>query len=140
MRIPDADERVLGEQDKGVRALKPSNRFGERVPETFTLCARKQVQDNLAVGGGAEQDIVQLRFELRSIREVPVVTERDLFAAHEDTVERLGVSPLGRTGRRIAIVTDGVDSLKPHQISFCEDVGDEAHAFVDLESLVSPVG
>ena len=127
MRVAEAHELPLGEEDGGERALDPAHRACDGLLER-TLVAGDQRRDHLGVRGRAQARAVgeEPGAELARVREVAVVAERDgSRAALLD--DRLRVRPVRRAGGGVARVADRHLAGEAAELLLAEDLGDEAH-------------
>ena len=124
--VAERDDGVVRHHDGREGALEPRHHVLERVLERVRLVRREHRGDQLRVRGGAEGDAAlrELLVQLERVDQVAVVGERDLAAV--GAVDRLGVLPRRRAGRRVAHVADGHRAGERAQLRLVEDLRDEA--------------
>jgi hypothetical protein len=127
LRVAEADELPLGEEDGGERALDLAHRAGNGLLER-PLVAGDQRRDHLGVGGRAQARALgeEPGPELARVREVAVVAESH-GARPALLDDRLCVRPVCGSGGGVARVADRDLAGEPAELLLAEDLRDEAH-------------
>ena len=133
-RVAHGEEGVGREDDEGVGALDASHHVGDALRPGVAGREGEDAGDDLGVGRGGELValLLQVGAQRLGVDEVAVVAEGDLAVGAGDA-ERLGVLQAAGAGRRVAVVADGDVAAEVTEVLFVEDLGDEAHAGVDVK-------
>jgi hypothetical protein len=127
-RIPNAQQRLVGEQQQRVGALDPAQRIDQPVDNRGVVGAGDQVIDDFSVGGRLEQaaDPHQFLAQEIGVGEIAVMRERQT-AEIEVGEDRLDVAVRRAAGRGVPVVADRrvADQLF-HDGLGAEDVSDQA--------------
>ena len=132
VRIPDADDALLVEDDEAERAAHARQDADERIDGVRGGLVGEERGQELRVGarGEAAAAALELLEELARVDEVAVVPdgERPPRAQAE---RRLGVLPDRRAGRRVPAVRDGEVAGERRDAPLVEDLADHAEVLVD---------